>query len=35
MEMVVNDIINWHVKQQQKDQLLSENELNTNKQDIA
>jgi UDP-N-acetylmuramoyl-tripeptide--D-alanyl-D-alanine ligase len=35
MEMVVADIINWHVKQQQKDQLLSGNELNTNKQDIA
>jgi UDP-N-acetylmuramoyl-tripeptide--D-alanyl-D-alanine ligase len=35
MEFVVEDIINWHANQQPKSQLLSDNKLNTNKQDIA
>ena len=33
MEYVVENIINWHSKQQQESQLLSANALNTNKQD--
>lgn len=35
MEYVVEDIINWHMKQQQADQCLVLNSLSTNKQDIA
>jgi len=33
MEYVVEDIINWHAQQQKESQLLSLNELSTNKQD--
>ena len=33
MEIVVEDILNWHTTQQKQDQLLSDSTINTNKQD--